>query len=399
MRVYQWSFILLLIVVIIVGIVFSKSDKDNTFFSEKEILSPDFLEDKIAVVYFSTTSDQDVFGDGLSYALFIDENYKAKGFEMSGLELGTVSNSGNVVFLEEKNKVRLIGEHQAMFEMKKDQHTGELSGYIKKNNLFFSIYNSGYTQEGGYSSDVRYGDEQNFKIGTIPHYITASGQTEDVILILTSDIDTFDYQLSTVEINSEEINVNPLVTIDLGENKKEFFPQGPILSDGNYYYLTLGKYVDNYSQEIFIIRINSKTYEQDNFAFVEHRDMDYVGRALVYNLRRSMHLYNDEVFFVDGLGDVYSFNTITEKIKKSFSISNYEGKRYYDQVYFSNDTLYVFRYNFELENFTLEDYDISTGEMKRQNIIDGPVEMISASIKKGKTIHSYDFRVLSSNFN
>lgn len=49
-----------------------------------------FLKDKHAVLYLSSTADQDMDGKGISYAVFINKNGEASGYKMNGLELGGI---------------------------------------------------------------------------------------------------------------------------------------------------------------------------------------------------------------------------------------------------------------------------------------------------------------------
>ena len=57
------------------------------FLSEDDLSNPDLLTDTTAILYFSTTADQDMNRDGLSFAVFVDDEGKTKLWEMDGLDL------------------------------------------------------------------------------------------------------------------------------------------------------------------------------------------------------------------------------------------------------------------------------------------------------------------------
>ena len=65
---------------------------------EKEMDETDFLKDKVAVVYYSTTIDT---RPGKGFAVFIDQKGEAYPFETKGLELGSSAFNGKTVFIEE----------------------------------------------------------------------------------------------------------------------------------------------------------------------------------------------------------------------------------------------------------------------------------------------------------
>jgi hypothetical protein len=86
--------------------------------SETELQQKDFLQNQQSIVYFSTTDPQNGFNDGLSYAIFIDDQGKAKSWKMHGLEAGSMATNSKQVFIEESDKVRLIGQNYQVFPMK-----------------------------------------------------------------------------------------------------------------------------------------------------------------------------------------------------------------------------------------------------------------------------------------
>src|SRR5699024_5807643 len=143
---------------------------------EKEMDETDFLKDKVAVVYYSTTIDT---RPGKGFAVFIDQKGEAYPFETKGLELGSsafngktelpnsspfVSNgyasgssafNGKTVFFQDETNDYTLSTELKKEKRDKPQFTGDYIGENPKDNSFFSIFNTGFAENGeGYESDI-----------------------------------------------------------------------------------------------------------------------------------------------------------------------------------------------------------------------------------------------------
>ncbi|MEH7450784.1 hypothetical protein V7173_29315, partial [Bacillus toyonensis] len=168
----------ILVTVLVYYFFFRNSNVD--LISEEDVQKKDFLKDKQAVIYLSSTADQDMDGKGISYAVFINKNGEASGYKMNGLELGGIGVSENKkeLLLESKDKLKIVGENFKEFKMKY-QHTGDYRAYLKNSDLFVNIYNSGSNPAtGGYDSNVVYGNKKGIHKGNIPHYLMSAGVDE-----------------------------------------------------------------------------------------------------------------------------------------------------------------------------------------------------------------------------
>ncbi len=143
---------------------------------ERETLNdPDFLKDKEALLYFSTTADQDTFGGGKSYALFADKKGRLFSYQMKGLELGSAKVHDESVLLEDKKGIYTVQDGLHTYK-RAYQHTGDSAGYIDRTEGFYTLYNSGYDKSGGsYRSELYRQIDGKWKQDVIPHYIRASG--------------------------------------------------------------------------------------------------------------------------------------------------------------------------------------------------------------------------------
>ncbi|PGZ94188.1 hypothetical protein [Bacillus sp. AFS029533] len=374
--------------------VYAWDPSEKVSVKEDEMTNIDFLKDKRAVIYFSTTADQDSNDDGMSYAMFVDEKGQANSIKMEGLELGNITKSTNQVFIEDKNRIQLLGGKYEDFHLKKSQYTGERSGYLPGKDLFFSIYNTGFNKKGGYDSDVRYGNENGFKTGTIPNYLVSSGVVGDNVYVLANDqTKPKVFVLKEVTLDNK-FDVKDLAKI---ETPNEVAAESEVLADQNYFYFIMGATTDDHNKDDLLIRVHKQTKKQDIFPLVHYAGVDDIIETIVFNVRQSAYLYKDELYFVDGLGDVYTFNTKTEQIQKKFSFVDADKTKvgYNEQVYFQDDHVYYFRFNPKSEKYTIDVYSLLTGKQESQQEITGIKEVMNQVQKRGKSIYSYGFMMLS----
>ncbi|GAB0167974.1 PLD nuclease N-terminal domain-containing protein [Lysinibacillus sp. CTST325] len=373
----------------------------SKYIGEKDIQREGFLADKQAILYFSTTADQDMFNGGVSLAVFLDDKGKTSAYKMNGLELGSIAVSeGNEeeVLLESKDKIRLIGDNYQEFEMKY-QHTGEITGYLKQQNLYFSIYNSGIdtsTDAGGYNSNVIFGNEEGFEIGNIPYYILTSGVGENEVLILTRDLEKNLYDVRKVIFEENKVKVENMIQLK-NEKNMEYGPSSSIVSDEKYYYIVLseGDSVDLNSENEILFRINRETLEQERIVLATYKDHDNLISLIPYSTNNSTYLYENEFYYMNGLGEVFTLNKLTDDIDIKFTIENpsQDGVRHNEATFFKDDKLYVVRYDAKKKDkYYIEVYSLKSGKKVSEIQLEG-LHAILTSVR-GKSIHSYDFKML-----
>lgn len=367
---------------------------ENVFLDADELKKPDFLNDKKAVIYFSSPDYENIDGMGASYAVFVDKNGQATGVRMNGLDNGMMAKDGHRVFLEEEDKVRIIGDHYKEFRFPDEeaQSFGELSGYLKKDNMFFSIYNTGQGKsEDEYYSDVRYGNEKGFHtVGTIPHFIVTSGQIDDHIYIITdndkNEEDGRKVELREVHINKKGVKVKLITNLKFKDNPSPI----TIQADEKYVYVIMNLQKDDHNGKTLVIRINKKTHHQDRFTLAKYKGMADVNYIRPLDIKKSTHMLGDELYYVNMLGDVYTFNTKTEKSKKKLSLQGYQSG---DRAAFHGKYYYVYKYNEKTHKYSINQYDLKTGELVKQQEIKGMKKIFSMNFF-GKSIFSNDFMIL-----
>lgn len=375
---------------IIVFFIYFSIEK-NTTDTSLHLSDEDLLKNTKAIIYLSTTADQDIDNKGLSYAVFVQGDNSIQALAMKGLELGSIAVGKDQILLEDKNSINIISDKIERFTMDTPQYTGERTGYLPEKELFFSIYNGGFVED-DYSSDVRYGNLKGFKVDSIPYYIVASGTTESAVHILTQDFETERFYLKEVKLD-ENLIINDLTTIQ-SESVENMQVLAPVLSDENYYYLLLSTIISDANESVSIYRINKETLEQDSFEFINYNEINLTA-TIPYNYKNSATIYNNKLYYVNGLGDVYSFNLQTTAVSKEFSLNNASNSsiRHNEETYFNAGNLYVLRYNEnKKERYYLETYSLEKGILT--NSID--IEGLDKIIKKirNKKVYSYDLKVL-----
>lgn len=384
--------ILLIIIVLIISLTKVKNALDTSLFLSKENFEEDLLGNTKAIIYLSTTADQDIDNKGLSYGVFVQEDNSIQTLAMKGLELGSIAVGNEQILLEDKNNINIISENIKKFHMDTPQYTGERTGYLAEQELFFSIYNSGFVED-GYSSDVRYGNSKGFNVDSIPYYIVASGTNENSVDILTQDFDTDRFYLKKVTFD-EGLKISDITTIqsDSTENMQTL---APILSDENYYYLIISTINSEFTSEfVSIYRIDRETLEQETFEFINYSDMNLIA-ALPYNVKNSATIYKNKLYFANGLGTIYSFNIDTTAVTKEFSLNkaSQSGIRNNEETYFKAGNLYVLRYSPDKkEQYYLESYSLEKGILTDSIDIKGLDKIINKSWNK--KVYSYDLKIL-----
>lgn len=355
--------------------------------SGTDISNPEFLMDTAAILYFSTTADQDMNRDALSFAVFIDQDGKSKLWKMHGLELGTVFATKDTFFLTDRGHVYLADSNGTKtFTMPTEEHTGELTAFNDKDGLFYSVYNSGFTEDGGYASNIRFGNKDSFETIHIPHYLQMSGKAEGNLLMVIGDDERISLQKMPFQKN---VQLEEIVSLGpIGDR----IGLASILKDSEYYYLLIAD-TDKLTSDVY--RIHEKTKEIETFPFFSYKDIeDYIAR-IPYNLRNSATIHNGILYFVDGIGEVHAFNSKTGEVKIAFTLqgaSQGQMKRS-EQTYFKDDKLHFFRYHESTATHAIDTYDLKTGKLLTEFPIEGLDDMFDYAHQKKKRITPYDFIV------
>ena len=381
----------LLIIIVLMITVTTKIGHSKNELTIDTIKQPDFLKDKQAVVYLSTTADQDMNNKGISYAVFINDQGKASGFQMDGLELGSMAISDKQLLIEDKHTMRLIGEKNAVID-RKYQHTGERTGYLAKQDIFFSIYNSGTNSTDGYNSNIYWGNDEGFRGGNLPYYILSSGSTEEEIFLLTADLEKNEYTLRKVVLKNNQLEKNDIKKLEIKKGY-QYAPLAPILSDNLHYYILLSEVSNDNRENTVLFLLNKKTLEQTKVE-LNTGYMTNDPAAFSINSKNGAYLWRDVFFYVNGIGEVFAVSKDGQEQNK-FLLEDFpqDGIRHNEEAYFVGDQLFVLRYDdSKKDKYYLESYSLENGEKVEEQGIEG-LDKILSSVK-GTSIYSYDFKIL-----
>lgn len=200
----KWMIIIAMLILAGIALFVFISPSHKTV-SHQDLRDSSFLDDKEVLLYFSTSADQDAFGGGKSYALFISQDGSLSSFQMKGLELGSAKVHGENVMLEDKNTIYTIKDglrsHKRAY-----QHTGDSAGFLQNTDGFYTLYNSGYDKKGdGYRSELYRQMNEEWKKDVIPYYIRASGFHEGAIFALVPTADEKGYQLLQIQADQKKL--------------------------------------------------------------------------------------------------------------------------------------------------------------------------------------------------
>ncbi|MCG7346476.1 hypothetical protein MHZ92_20435 [Sporosarcina sp. ACRSL] len=365
----------------------SSRQQSGSFLSESTLSNPDLLTNTEAILYFSTTADQDMNRDGLSFAVFVDSEGKTKLFEMDGLELGTVYATEDTFFMEDRGHVYLAtSDGTETFSMPTEEHTGEVTDYNEDEGLFYSVYNSGFTEDGGYMSNIRFGNEEGFETVNIPYYLQMSGLADGDLLMLTGEPENVSLQKMPLQ---KVVEIEEIVSLGpIGER----IGMASILKEGDYYYLVMAD-TEKLTSDVY--RIHEKTKEIETFPLFRYKDIDDYIVRIPYNLRNAATVQEGVLYYVDGIGEVHAFNSETGEAGVAFSLEGAsQGQmKMSEQTYFQDGKLHLFRYHQSSGTHAIDTYDLRTGKLLNELPVEGLNDMFNYVQQKNKRVSPYDFVV------
>ncbi|MFC5604268.1 hypothetical protein [Sporosarcina koreensis] len=355
--------------------------------SADDFHNSDLLTNTAAILYFSTTADQDKNKDGLSFAVFVDQDGKSKLWKMHGLELGTVFATKDAFFLADRSHLYLNDLNGSKtFTMPTEEHTGELTAFNDKDGQFYSVYNSGFTEDGGYASNIRFGNEDGFETIHIPHYLQMSGKADGNLLMVIGDETHISLQKMPLQ---KDIQLDEIVSLGpIGER----IGLASILKEGDFYYLLMAD-TEKLTSDVY--RIHEKTKDIETFPLTTYKDIkEYIIR-LPYNLRNAATIHEGVFYYADGIGDVYTLDSKTGEVRLAFTLEGAsQGQlKMSEQIYFRDGKLHFFRYHQSSDTYAIDTYDLRTGNLLSEMPIEGLDDMFDYARLKKKRISSYDFIV------
>ncbi|MBY8912004.1 hypothetical protein KY305_04420 [Bacillus sp. YC2] len=376
---------LVIIVAAAVLCFFHFRTEDPAEITRDALNDPDFLKDKEALLYFSTTADQDAFGGGKSYALFADEKGRLSSYQMKGLELGSAKVHDGSMLLEDKKGIYTVKDGLHTYK-RAYQHTGDSAGYIDRTKGFYTLYNSGYDKSGGsYRSELYRQLDGKWKQDIIPHYIRASGFLKGHIYALIPTADEKGYHVNDIQADKEKLSTKTIATWKYKEGAS--VESQLAADDTSIYFVTRGEKADNMYQMVKIMKKSGaiKTYDIASY----QDDEQTLYGSMPFSFKKSFFMEKRSLYFVDGFGNVYRINPETGKSKKVFTLPASGMKADFKDLTHQNGKLYLFTYSYK-KTAKIESFDLKTGKKLNDRAIPNLKDIVTLN----SHLKLYDVQVM-----
>ncbi|MEC1621589.1 hypothetical protein [Bacillus mojavensis] len=377
-----------IVMLILAGIalfVFVSPLKSHKAVSQQDLRNPDFLDDKEVLLYFSTSADQDAFGGGKSYALFISQDRSLSSFQMKGLELGSAKAHDDSVMLEDKHTIFTIknGLHS---HKRAYQHTGDSAGFLQNANGFYTLYNSGYDKKGGgYRSELYRQLDGEWKKDVIPYYIRASGFHDGAIYALVPTDDEKGYQLLRIQADQKKLTYHAITEWQYREGAS--IESQLAADDQAVYVMVRGQKASNLYQ---MVKINKKNGKVELYDIAEYKnDEQTIYSSMPFSFKKSFFSHDGYLYFIDGFGKAYKIDAKTGKSRIVFALSPEKMKADFKEITQKGSSLYFFTYTYNQHAY-IEQYSLKTGKKVKEKEI-GKVKEIVAPKSHLKL---YDFEMM-----
>lgn len=365
-------------------LVFISPLKSHKALSQQDLRDPDFLVDKEVLLYFSSSADQDAFGGGKSYALFISQDGSLSSFKMKGLELGSAKVHGDSVMLEDKNTIFTIKNGLRSYK-RAYQHTGDSAGFLQNTNGFYTLYNSGYDKKGdGYRSELYRQMDGEWKKDIIPSYIRASGFHDGAIYALVPTDDEKGYQLLQIQADQRKLTYHTITEWQYREGAS--VESQLAVDDQAVYAMIRGQKARNLYQ---MVKINKKSGKVELHDIAEYKnDEQTIYSSMPFSFKKSFFSYG-YLYFIDGFGKVYKIDAKTGKTSNAFNLSPEKMKADFKEITLKDNSLYFFTYTYN-QPATIEQYSLKTGKKVKEK----EIRKVKDVVTPKSHLKLYDFEVM-----
>ncbi|MFV9830522.1 hypothetical protein ABOZ80_00495 [Bacillus stercoris] len=361
----KWMIIIAMLVLAGIALfVFVSPLKSHKAVSQQDLRDPGFLDDKEILLYFSSSADQDAFGGGKSYALFISQDGSLSSFKMKGLELGSAKFHGDSVMLEDKNTIYTIknglSSHKRAY-----QHTGDSAGFLQNTDGFYTLYNSGYDKKrDGYRSELYRQMNGEWKKDVIPSYIRASGFHDGAIYALVPTDDEKGYELLQIQADQKKLTYHTITEWQYREGAS--VESQLAVDDQAVYVMIRGQKARNFYQ---MVKINKKSGKVELHDIAEYKnDEQTIYSSMPFSFKKSFFSYDGNLYFIDGFGKVYKIDAKTGKTNIAFSLSQDKMKADFKEITQKGSSLYFFTYTYNKPAY-IEQYNLKTGKKMKEKEI------------------------------
>ncbi|MFB7485895.1 hypothetical protein ACIGLI_04945 [Bacillus subtilis] len=361
MKKWMITIAMLILAGIALFVFFSPSHKTV---SHQDLRDSGFLDDKEVLLYFSSSADQDAFGGGKSYALFISQDGSLSSFQMKGLELGSAKVHGDSVMLEDKNTIYTI-KNGLRSHKRAYQHTGDSAGFLQNTDGFYTLYNSGYDKKkDGYRSELYRQMDGEWKKDVISYYIRASGFHDGAIYALVPTADEKGYQLLQIQADQKKLTYHTITEWQYREGAS--VESQLAVDDQAVYVMVRGQKAHNLYQ---MVKINKKSGKVELHDIAEYKnDEQTIYSSMPFSFKNSFFPFDGNLYFIDGFGKVHKIDAKTGKTSIAFTLSQDKMKADFKEITQKGSSLYFFTYTYNKPAY-IEQYSLKTGKKMKEKEI------------------------------
>ncbi|MBA4538368.1 hypothetical protein H1Z61_14815 [Bacillus aquiflavi] len=350
------------------------------------------LNQPFASIIYSSSA---VVGEGESHTIFVNKEGKIYDIKGEGVESNALIETKDHLIMNEKTSVNTINKKTNAIHSNRStceiySGYGQSAGFLDDKNIYYAIFNQGYKDDfESYRSTIRWGMNSKNSCKDIEEYIITQGNDGQKIFLMTTDLEqdgAENLYLMTLELNGEKLKQKKTL---LSEASIEI-PFSNLLEYKNSLFFT---YYHKQSDKSFIKLL--EIHKQDAVIINDYILKEYLPSEdptyYPFNMNSST-IVGNQLYFVDGFGNVYSFHLDSKEVNRQFSFLDYERDEYYydEFIYFKNDDLYFFHYDRALNTHMIDQYSLNGERVARVKVPD-----LKQVISQGLTEQFiYDFKVI-----
>ncbi|MGW5875484.1 hypothetical protein ACWFMI_02870 [Nocardiopsis terrae] len=348
----------------------------------------DYLDDKVAVLYYSSG-----FWNAMTkgYVVFVDEDGEIESVTTEGMQYASMAYNGTDLLFHEVATSTIVGPGATRIDRDNEEYGAVMGGTLPDGTLY-TVFNTGDAGD-GYTSSVNWYDGDTLRTGSVGSEIRQIGAGPDGTLYLTGVPDVWEGEEHTITLRSARLGSDlahePVAEWTIHEDNTHM---GGLTVHGRHVYqLEYSKQAEGVDEQEIGLRLTDvdlsdgsvehhpvATYYDDYFTYhdgtappSEKAHLPSAEKAIYYGDRRT-HLIEDDLYYIDGTGQVYRFDTATGEASAHFTIDPEAPDSNEILTAWSAGELHVFFHSFEDEDrATLQTYDAATGEMTSELAVTG----------------------------
>lgn len=328
------------------------------------------LKEQSAVVYISTDAEKLENEQAKGNLVFINGEGKIDGYEINPIEYGgTVLHAGDLM-IEQSDKMILAKEKTVTTAFEEKDYRGMRASFLPKSKQFYALYNSGLSDEYDYKMTIRYSNPKGeFDSLIIPHFVSAAGEDGDNVILLTQDLVSSEFQLKQVKLE-ESSNIKHITDLLL-PNSENLDAVSQVLADEDAYYFTASFYESETNEDIYLFSVDRHTLEVQKSLMAQYRTEEETVQSLPLTYNDSLHKWDEQLYYVNGMGNVYRHDLKSNQSKKYFTLHDFPViNTSHAQIRYDENRLYVIYMDEENDTY-LDGYDLLTKERIQHKRIKG----------------------------